>query len=125
MVYSAIETTCFDLYWPASCFYNIKEESIKAVKTVRGCWLRDPYINPLTTLFLVQKLFVNREKFIHRGKIFTSAVWRWGYSSWGCINFEVRSGYCISPLSLWGTSFIGDLGGFLWGWREPSVWDNW
>jgi hypothetical protein len=36
MVYSTIETTCFDLYWPSSGFYNIKEESIKAVKTVRG-----------------------------------------------------------------------------------------
>jgi len=32
MVYSAIETTCFGLYWPSSGFYNIKEESIKAVK---------------------------------------------------------------------------------------------
>jgi hypothetical protein len=36
MVYPAIETTCFGLYWPSSGFYNIKEESIKAVKTVRG-----------------------------------------------------------------------------------------
>jgi len=43
MVYSAIETTCFGLYWPSSGFYIIKEESIKAVKTVRGCWLRDLY----------------------------------------------------------------------------------
>ena len=32
MVYSAIETTCFGLYWPSSGFYNIKEESLKAVK---------------------------------------------------------------------------------------------
>jgi hypothetical protein len=77
MVYSAIETTCFGLYWPSSGFYSIKEESIKALKTVRGCWLRDLYINPLTTLFLLQKLFVNREKFINKN-IFTSAVWRWG-----------------------------------------------
>jgi len=68
MVYSAIETTCFDLYWPSSGFYNIREESIQAVKTVRGCWLRGLYINPLTTLFLVQKLFVSREKFIHKEK---------------------------------------------------------
>jgi hypothetical protein len=37
MVYSAIETTYFSLYWPSSCFYDIKEESIKAVKAVRGC----------------------------------------------------------------------------------------
>jgi hypothetical protein len=37
MVYSAIETTCFGLYWLSSGFYNIEEESIKAVKTVRGC----------------------------------------------------------------------------------------
>ena len=36
MVYSAIETTCFGLYWPSSGFYNIKEESIRAVKTVWG-----------------------------------------------------------------------------------------
>jgi len=28
MVYSAIETTCFGLYWPSSGFYNIEEESI-------------------------------------------------------------------------------------------------
>ena len=64
MVYSAIEATCFGLYWPSSGFYNIKEESIKAVKTVRGCWLRALYISPLTTLFLAQKLFVNKEKFL-------------------------------------------------------------
>jgi hypothetical protein len=37
MVCSAIETTCFGPYWPSSGFYNIEEESIKAVKTVRGC----------------------------------------------------------------------------------------
>ena len=36
MVYSAIETTCFGLYWPSSGFYNIEEESINAVKTVWG-----------------------------------------------------------------------------------------
>jgi len=33
MVYSAIETTCFGLYWPSSGFYTIEEESINAVKT--------------------------------------------------------------------------------------------
>ena len=32
MVYSAIETTCFGLYWPSSGFYNIEEGSIIAVK---------------------------------------------------------------------------------------------
>ena len=37
MVYSATETTFFGLYWPSSAFYNIKEEFMKAVKTVRGC----------------------------------------------------------------------------------------
>jgi hypothetical protein len=36
-MYSKNETTCFGLYWPSSGFYNIKEESIKAVKTVRVC----------------------------------------------------------------------------------------
>ena len=33
MVYSAIETTYFGLYWPSSGFYNIEEESINVVKT--------------------------------------------------------------------------------------------
>ena len=53
MIYSAIETTCFGLYWPSSGFYNIKEGPIKAVKNSRGGggWLRDLYIIPLTTLF--------------------------------------------------------------------------
>jgi hypothetical protein len=38
MVYSTIETTCSGLYWTSSGFYNIKEESIKAVKKLlRGC----------------------------------------------------------------------------------------
>jgi hypothetical protein len=32
MVYSAIESTCFGLYWPSSGFYNIKEEFITAVE---------------------------------------------------------------------------------------------
>ena len=36
MLYSAIETTYFGLYWPSSGFYNIEEESIVAVKTVWG-----------------------------------------------------------------------------------------
>ena len=36
IVYSAIETTCFGLYWPPSGFYNIEGESINAVKTMRG-----------------------------------------------------------------------------------------
>jgi hypothetical protein len=36
MVYSALETTYFSLYWPYLGFYNIKEESVKAVKTMRG-----------------------------------------------------------------------------------------
>jgi len=67
MAYFATEATCFGLYWPSSGFYNIKEETIKVVKkTVRGRWLRDLDINPLTTLFLVQKLFVNMEKYINR-----------------------------------------------------------
>jgi len=37
MLYSKNETTCFGLYWPSSGFYDIKEESIKAVKTAWGC----------------------------------------------------------------------------------------
>jgi len=36
MVYSAIETTCFGLYWLSSGIYNIEEESVNAVKTVWG-----------------------------------------------------------------------------------------
>jgi len=39
MVYSAIETTSFVLYWPSSGFYNIEEETINAAKTVRGLWI--------------------------------------------------------------------------------------
>jgi len=40
MVYSAIETTCFGLYYSSSGFYSIEEESINAVETVGGgCWL--------------------------------------------------------------------------------------
>jgi hypothetical protein len=35
MVYSAIETTCFGLYWPYSGFYIIKEES-KICKDCEG-----------------------------------------------------------------------------------------
>ena len=30
---------------------------------MRGCWSRDLYISPLTNLFIVQKLFVNMQKF--------------------------------------------------------------
>ena len=40
MVYSAIGTTCFRLYWPSSGFYNIKEESIKAVKNCEGVLIK-------------------------------------------------------------------------------------
>jgi len=40
MVYSAIEITCFGLYWPSSGFYNIEEESINAVKTVKTVFLQ-------------------------------------------------------------------------------------
>jgi len=40
MVYSIIETTCFGLYWPSSGFYSSKEESIQAVKTVRGVLIK-------------------------------------------------------------------------------------
>ena len=40
MVYSAIETTCFGLYWPSSGFYSIKEKSIKAVKNCEGVLIK-------------------------------------------------------------------------------------
>ena len=36
MVYTAIETTCFGIYWPSSGFYNIEEESRVAVKNCVG-----------------------------------------------------------------------------------------
>ena len=63
MIYSAIETTCFGLYWPSSGFYNYwRGVYIYAVKVLRGCWFRDLYINPLITLFLVQQLFVSMEE---------------------------------------------------------------
>jgi len=34
IVYSAIETTCFGLYWPSSGVYNIEEESVNAEYTI-------------------------------------------------------------------------------------------
>jgi len=40
MVYSAIAATRFGLYWPYSGFCNVKEKSIKAVKTVRGVLIK-------------------------------------------------------------------------------------
>jgi len=47
MVYSAIETTCFGLYWSSSGFYNIKEESNKAVKNCEGVLIkRSVYQSP-------------------------------------------------------------------------------
>ena len=35
-IYWYHDSTCFDLYWPSSGFYNIEEESIIAVKTLWG-----------------------------------------------------------------------------------------
>ena len=43
-----------------------------------GCWFRDLYINPVTTLFLVQELFVNMEKKNYKQRKILSQVWRWG-----------------------------------------------
>jgi hypothetical protein len=86
---------------------------------VRGCWLRDLYINPLTTLFLVQKLFVNREKFIHK-EIFHLGGVEMGVFFLGLHKLWGRFWLLVLSLSLWGTSFISDLGGFLWGWREKK-----
>ena len=40
MVYSAIETTCFGLYWPSSGFCSIKEDSIKTVKNCEGVLIK-------------------------------------------------------------------------------------
>jgi len=50
MVYSAVETTCFGLYWPSSGFYNIEMESINAVKSARAiCKHGEKYINRETS----------------------------------------------------------------------------
>jgi len=40
MVYYAIETTCFGIYWPSSGFYNVKEEFINAVKNCEGVLIK-------------------------------------------------------------------------------------
>ena len=114
MVYSAIGTTCFGLYLPSSGFYNIEEESINAVKTVRGLLIkRSLYQFPDPSVPSARPICKHGEKNYKQRKILL-LVWRWGYSSWGCTDFEARSGYCIKLLSLWGTSFVGDLGGLLW-----------
>jgi len=40
LLYSKNETTCFGIDWSSSGFYNIKEESIKAVKLCEGVWIK-------------------------------------------------------------------------------------
>jgi len=42
--------------WFTPCINNIKHFYCE------GCWFKDLYISPLTTLFLVQELFVNMDK---------------------------------------------------------------
>ena len=67
MVYSAIESTCFDLYWPSSVFYNIEEESINAVKTVRGLLIkRSLYQSPDPSVPSARAICKHGEKIINR-----------------------------------------------------------
>jgi hypothetical protein len=65
---------------------------------VRVCWLRNLCINPLIIHFLVQKIYVNREKknFVNKEKkerknVSVRRCGDGGYSSWGCINSEAGS----------------------------------
>ena len=70
MVYSAVETTCFGLYWPSSGFYNIEEESINAVKTVRGLLIkRSLYQSPDHSLPSARAICKHGEKIINREKL--------------------------------------------------------
>ena len=69
MVYSAIETTCFGLYWPSSGFYSIEEESINAVKTVRVLLIkRSLYQSPDHTVPSARAICKYGEKIINREK---------------------------------------------------------
>ena len=84
MVYSAIETTCFSLYWPSSGFYNIKEESIKGVKNCEGVLIkRSLHQSPDPSVPSARAICKRGE--IYKQRKIRSAVWRWGYSSWGCL----------------------------------------
>ena len=65
MLYSAIETTCFGFYWPSSGFYNIEEESINAVKIVRGFLIkRSLYQSPDHSVPSARALCKHGEKII-------------------------------------------------------------
>jgi len=80
MVYSAFETTCFGLYWPSSGFYNIKEESIKAVKICEGVLIKrslyqssDHSVPSAKTICKCGEIYKNGD--ICKQRKFT---WRWG-----------------------------------------------
>ena len=69
MLYSAIENTCFSLYWPSSGFYSIEEGSINAVKTVRGLLIKrslyqspDHSVPSARDIVNMEKKIINREK---------------------------------------------------------------
>jgi len=69
MVYSAIETTCFGLYLPSSGFYNIDEESINAVKTVRGLLMkRSLYQSPDHSVPSARAIWKHGKRIINREK---------------------------------------------------------
>ena len=69
MVYSAIETTRFGHYWPSSCFYNIEEESINTVKTVRGLLIkRSLYQSPDHSVPSARAICKHGEKSLNREK---------------------------------------------------------
>jgi hypothetical protein len=68
------------------------------------------------------KLFANKENRINtakRKKGEKTGGEELGYSS-GLRKLEARSGFCLRLSFHWGTSFAGDLGGFLWGRRDTD-----
>ena len=61
MVYCAIETTCFGLYWSSPGFYNIKEKNLCTKKrVVKGLMYRSLNQHPLTvfTAFIDSSLIL-------------------------------------------------------------------
>jgi len=75
VVYSAIETTCFGLYWPSSGFYSIKEESIKAVKNCEVVLIKRSLRQSPGPSVPSAKLFVNMEKFTRDLKIVSALLY--------------------------------------------------
>ena len=108
----------FRPYWPSSGFYNIEEESIIAVKTVWGLLIkRSVHQSPDHSVPRAIAICKHGEKNCRQRKIL-SLVWRLGGVG-GILPGAaktLRPGLAVVlnlSLSLWGTSFVGDLGGFM------------